>query len=154
MFKFSHNFFIFWFMKGDDVRLVKFQVNFNDPETGKTFKAQITEAKAKSLVGVKIGDTVDGKLLGFAGYEFVITGGSDRDGTPMRPDVHGGGRNLVLLSNGPGFRPKRKGERRRKRVRGSMITEDTAQINMKIVKRGKKSLEEIMTSVEKVSATA
>lgn len=134
--------------------MVKFQVNFNDPETGKTFKAEITEAKAKSLVGVKIGDTVDGKILGFAGYEFVITGGSDKDGTPMRPDVHGGARKLVLLSSGPGFKPKRKGERRRKRVRGSMITEDIAQLNMKIVKRGKKSLEEIMTSVEKVPATA
>ena len=129
-------------------------MNINDPETGKTFKAQITEAQAKTLVGVKIGDTVDGKLLGFAGYEFIITGGSDKDGTPMRPDGHGGARKLVLLSSGPGFKPKRKGERRRKRVRGNMITEDIAQLNMKIAKRGKKTLEEIMTSVEKVSVTA
>jgi small subunit ribosomal protein S6e len=35
----------------------------------------------------------------------------------------------VLLSQGPGFRPKEDGERRRKLIRGDTISEDIVQIN-------------------------
>ena len=56
----------------------------------------------------------------------------------MRRDVHGGVRAFVILSGGVGFHPKQKGERRRKSVRGSVITEDTVQINMKVVEKPRK----------------
>jgi len=52
---------------------------------------------------------------------------------PMRGNVHGGVRRNVVLSGGAGFTPKRKGERKRKTVRGSTITDEIVQINMKIV---------------------
>jgi len=79
-----------------------------------------------------------------------ITGGSDKDGFPMRPNVHGGVRRNVVLSGGVGFNPKNDGERRRKRVRGNIITDEIVQVNMKIVEKpkGKKTSE----AKEKLSA--
>jgi small subunit ribosomal protein S6e len=73
-----------------------------------------------------------------------ITGGSDKDGFPMHPDVEGIGRKRILLTGPPGFHPRLKGERRRKTVRGNTISEDIVQINCKIVKRGEKPIEELV----------
>ena len=56
-------------------------------------------------------------------------------------NVHGGVRRRVVLSGGAGFSPKNKGERKRKTVRGDIITDEIAQINMKIVERPSKSAE-------------
>ena len=49
------------------------------------------------LVEKKIGDTFNGALIGLPGYEFKITGGSDRGGIPMRKDVHGPMKKRILL---------------------------------------------------------
>ena len=106
----------------------------NDPKTGKSFQIEI---EGEKLFGKKIGDEIDGVVLGYEGYKFKITGGSDKDGFPMRKDVHGTGRKKIYLSSGPGFRPKRKGEKRRKTVRGNTIAEDIAQINLMVTKHGK-----------------
>ena len=51
----------------------------------------------------------------------------------MRIDVHGGGKKKIILAGGIGFKPKKKGERRRKLVRGRVITEDTYLLNMVIL---------------------
>ena len=64
-----------------------------------------------------------------------ILGGSDKDGVPMLGNVHGGVRRKVVLSGGAGFKAKKKGERRRKTVRGNVITDEIVQINLKIVER-------------------
>ena len=53
----------------------------------------------------------------------------------MRGNVHGGVRRKVVLSGGAGFSPKNKGERKRKTVRGNVITDEIAQINLKITGR-------------------
>ena len=74
-------------------------------------------------------------------HKLRITGGSDRDGVPMRPNVHGGVRRNVVLSGGVGFHPHRKGERRRKAVRGNIITDEIVQINTKITEKPKKPVE-------------
>ncbi|MCX8195796.1 MAG: 30S ribosomal protein S6e [Acidilobaceae archaeon] len=73
------------------------------------------------LAGLEVGDYVDGALFGLKGLRLKIVGGSDATGLPMHPGVPGTGRWEVLLSGPPGFRPQRKGERRRKSVRGRMI---------------------------------
>ncbi len=114
-----------------------------DPETGKTYQKELDKNQEKVLYGVKIGDKIKGDSFGLVGYELVITGGSDKDGFPMRADLHGTSRKRVLLSKGPGFHPKRKGERRRKTVRGNTIAEDIAQVNAKIIKKGDKKLDEV-----------
>lgn len=123
-----------------------FKVNISDPETGRTYKKEVKEPQARSLIGLKIGDTFDGGIVGLPGYELQITGGTDKDGFPMRPDIPGSGRHDVLLSDGPGYRPKKKGERKRKKVRGNTISEAIVQINTKIVKKGAKPIEELLSS--------
>jgi len=71
-------------------------------------------------------------------HKLQITGGSDKDGVPIRPNVHGGVRRKVVLSGGVGFNPQDKGERRRKTVRGNVITDEIVQINTKIIEKPKK----------------
>jgi ribosomal protein S6E (S10) len=43
----------------------------------------------------------------------------------------------VVLKRWVGFNPQNEGERRRKRVRGNVITDEIVQVNMKIVERPK-----------------
>ena len=117
--------------------MAKFKIVLSDPETGKAQKIELEGTKAAPLIGRRIGDIMDGTILGLSGYKIQITGGTDKDGFPIRPDIHGGVRTKVIVSSGPGFKPKRKGERRRKMLRGNIITEEIVQINMKILEKPK-----------------
>ncbi len=120
----------------------------SDPETGKSYQKELDKNQAKVLYGMKIGDKIKGDQLGLAGYELVITGGSDKDGFPMRSDLHGTSRKRVLLSGGTGFHPKRKGERKRKTVRGNTIAEDIVQVNTKVIKAGAEKLDKLFEKKE------
>ena len=117
--------------------MAKFKVIISDPETGKSTSVELEENRAVPLIGRRIGETIDGSVVGLSGHKILITGGTDGAGFPMRPDVHGGVKSKILLSGGVGYKPKEKGVRRRKTVRGNTITEDIAQINMKIVEKPK-----------------
>lgn len=123
--------------------MAKFKVIVSDPEDGTSKTVELEDARAVPLIGKKIGDVIDGSVVGLPGFKVQITGGSDKDGFPMRPNVHGGVRRSVVLSGGVGFNPKNEGERRRKRVRGNVITDEIVQVNMKIVEKpkGKKVVE-------------
>ncbi|MGC8812011.1 MAG: 30S ribosomal protein S6e [Candidatus Aenigmatarchaeota archaeon] len=120
-----------------------------DPETRKTYQLEVDQAKALGLIGKKIGDEFNGDIIGLPGYGLKITGGTDKDGFPMHPKVKGMGRERVLLSSPPCFHPVKEGERRRKTVRGNTISEDIAQINCKIVKKGEKPIEELVPVKQK-----
>ncbi len=96
------------------------------------WQIRVSGDDAKPLIGMRIGDEIDGAIVGLKGYRLVIRGGSDNSGFPMRPDIQGGVKKRVLLSGPPGFWPREKGERRRKMVRGNTITEDIVQINVAI----------------------
>ncbi len=117
--------------------MAKFKIIVSNPEEGTSKTVELEEARAIPLIGKKIGDILDGTILGLSGYKVQITGGSDKDGFPMRPNVHGGVRRSVVLSGGVGFNPENKGERKRKKVRGNVITDEIVQINMKIVEKPK-----------------
>jgi len=119
--------------------MAKFKLVISDPETGKSSVVEVEGSRAVPLIGKRIGETIDGAFIGLHGHKLMITGGSDKDGFPMRPDVHGGVRTRIILSGGVGFKPQRRGERRRKTVRGNIITEDIVQVNMKIIERPKGS---------------
>ncbi len=121
-----------------------FKFVVSDPETKKSFQLEVDQTKALGLIGKKIGEEFNGDLIGLQGYILRITGGTDKDGFPMHPEVEGSGRKKVLLSSPPCFHPTKKGERRRKTVRGNTISEDIAQINCKIVKKGEKAIEELI----------
>ncbi|MFQ6076968.1 MAG: 30S ribosomal protein S6e [Candidatus Bathyarchaeia archaeon] len=113
--------------------MAKFKLSISDPKTGRCQAVEVEGPRAQPLIGRRIGEVIDGSIANRPRVSLQITGGSDKDGTPMRPDVHGGVRVDAVLSRGVGFRPRQKGERRRKLVRGSVITEDIVQVNMKIV---------------------
>uniref|UniRef100_A0A7C3YQX0 Small ribosomal subunit protein eS6 n=1 Tax=Geoglobus ahangari TaxID=113653 RepID=A0A7C3YQX0_9EURY len=122
---------------------MEFKVVISDPKTGKAYQKEVSGANANKLIGKQIGDIINGTLVELPpDYELQITGGSDKDGFPMRPDIPGGVRKRILLSGGIGYRPKEKGIRKKKMVRGRVITRDIVQINMKVVKHGKIPLEE------------
>jgi len=118
--------------------MAKFKVIVSEP-TAKSRVVELEGARAVPLVGKRIGETLDGTVLGMSGAKLQITGGSDKDGFPMRPSIHGGVRVSVILSQGVGFHPHSEGERQRKTVRGNVITEDIVQINMKLLEKAKKA---------------
>jgi len=132
--------------------MAKFKVVVSDPETGKSQSVELEEHKAVPLIGRKIGETIDGTILGLRGHKLLITGGTDKDGFPMHPTIHGGIRKSILLKGGVGFKPKRKGQRKRKTLRGNVITEEIVQINMKIIEKPKKPIKKEKPETAKEAA--
>ena len=140
-------------------QVFKAVVNDTDPSSGgKAYAVDISGSNYNHFLGKKIGDSVDGIFVGdsdvsLGGFKLEITGGSDLTGTPMRRDLHGGGRKKVLVSPSTGFKGhkivKKKGGRyrytydglrKRRAFRGNVISSDTRQINLKVVESGNKSL--------------
>jgi len=97
------------------------------------FQIRVSGEAANRFLGLKIGDRIDASFIGLKGKLLEIRGGSDLAGFPMRPDIPGPVKKYVLLSSGPGFRPREDGERRRKLVRGNTISEDIVQINTVVI---------------------
>jgi small subunit ribosomal protein S6e len=121
--------------------MAKFKIIISDPETGTSRVVELEETRAVPLIGRKIGEVIDGSVVDLPGHKAQIIGGSDKDGFPMRRNVHGGVRRRVILSGGVGFNPQNEGERRRKTVRGNVITDEIVQLNMKIVEKPKQPKE-------------
>jgi small subunit ribosomal protein S6e len=115
--------------------MAKFKVIVSDPQSGASKVVELEEARASPFIGRKIGDTLDGTVVDLPAHKVQVMGGSDKDGIPMRSNVHGGVRRSVVISSGAGFSPTKKGERKRKTVRGDVLTDEIVQINMKIVER-------------------
>ncbi|MHA2030903.1 MAG: S6e family ribosomal protein [Candidatus Kariarchaeaceae archaeon] len=109
---------------------------------GSTVRMTIEGDDRSPLYGLSIGNEFSGDLLDdkFKDYMFKITGGSDSDGVPMRGDIEGPARIRPLLSHGIGYKAKRRGVRKRKLIRGAEVFDDIAQLNVKVVKKGKKPL--------------
>ena len=121
--------------------MAKFKVIVSDPQAGTSKVVELEEARAAPFIGRRLGETLDGSAVDLPAHTVQILGGSDKDGVPMRGNVHGGVRRRVVLSGGAGFSPKKSGERKRKTVRGNVITDEIVQINMKIVERPAKPAE-------------
>lgn len=121
--------------------MAKFKVIVSDPETGTSKVVELQEARASPLIGKRIGEVMDGAPVDLAGHKVQLTGGSDKDGFPMRPSVHGGVRRRIVLSGGVGLNPTNEGMRRRKTIRGNVVTDEIVQVNMKIVEKPKQARE-------------
>ncbi len=119
--------------------MAEFKLTIADPKTGKCTQKVAEGDATKNFVGLKVGDTIKGETIDLTGYEFVITGGSDFCGFPMRKGISGA-RKRVLIGKGVGFRGGKKGIRRRKTVCGETINDNIVQINLKITKMGKADL--------------
>ncbi len=111
-------------------------------------QVEVEAAESKKLIGLKIGDEFDASVVGLKGYTLKITGGSDKNGFPMKRDVNGPRRIRSLLSGGTGFKPKRDGQRRRKTIRGNTLSDDIVQINTSVAVKGEKSIDELLKSEE------
>lgn len=109
----------------------------SDPETGTSQKVELEDARMAPIMGRRIGEVIDGTVADLAGHKIQLTGGTDKDGIPMRPDVHGGVKARIVLSGGVGYKPKNKGERKRVVVRGNTVSADTTFLNFKIVEKPK-----------------
>jgi len=118
--------------------MAKFKVIVSDPEVGTSKVVELEETRAAPFIGRKVGEVIDGAVVDLPAHKLQVTGGSDRDGVPMRPSVHGGVRRKVVLSGGVGFNPQKAGQRKRKTVRGNVVTDEIVQINTKIIEKPKK----------------
>lgn len=140
-----------------------FKINIGE-KSGKTYKL---ETEAEALVDKELHQTIDGKEIrdDLEGYEFEITGASDKAGFTAMESVPGIGLKRVLLTYGKGMhkRPKREGKKKisnhnpkglrlRKTVRGKIISPEIVQVNLKVVKKGKKSLKDIFEPAEEKPA--
>jgi len=109
--------------------LPQFKLIISDAKGGSVTR-ELKDRAAQPLLGSKIGSVLDASVIGVEGGKLKITGGSDKSGTPMRPDVHGGVKKYVLLSSGVGNRDL---DRVRKLVRGNVVTEEIYQLNCMLV---------------------
>lgn len=124
--------------------MVDFKVVVSDPKDGKSYQLTVSGQHANVLVRKRIGDEVDGMFLGLPGYKVRITGGSDRDGFPMRPEIASATRKRLLVAESIGYQPKDyPGKREKVSLRGGEISPETAQINTKVVAHGPKPIAEL-----------
>jgi small subunit ribosomal protein S6e len=134
-------------------KMAEYKLVLSNPKTGKSVQRELKDEAAKGLKGRKIGEAFKGEAIDLPGYEFVITGGSDSSGFPMRWDVEGSGRKQVTMVKGVGVKNKKhrpnpkkkgwrtmKGMRLKKTVAGNTIHEKTAQVNLKVMKVGREDL--------------
>jgi small subunit ribosomal protein S6e len=116
-----------------------FKIVISEPKSKKAWQKDID---APALIGKKIGDKVEGSLIGLSGFTLEVTGGSDKEGFPMREDLDGVSRKKVLLTKGVGFSGTKKirkvkykvhGMKKRKYIRGNTVSDSIIQVNMKVL---------------------
>jgi len=101
------------------------------------------ENKLRAFYDRRMCQEVDGSSLGddFKGYTFRITGGNDKQGFPMKQGLMTTGRVRLLLSNGHTcYRIRKDGERKRKSVRGCIVSSELSVLNLVVVKKGEKEI--------------
>jgi len=118
------------------------KLNIANPPTGTQKKVEVDSAdKLRPFFDKRMAQEVPGDSLGeeFKGYVFKIMGGQDKEGFPMKQGVLTNGRVRLLMHRGdPCFRGygRRNGERRRKSVRGCIVSQDLATLNLVVVRQG------------------
>jgi small subunit ribosomal protein S6e len=113
-------------------------------EREKSIARTVGDPQAAGFLGKRIGETIGGELLGATGYTFRITGGTDKSGFPLRPDVPGARQTRLYVGDGFGFHAPRRGMRKRRTFRGNTVSEDTVQINLTVEQKGGKPLAELL----------
>lgn len=137
-----------------------FKINISE-KNGKTYHL---ETEAESLIGKELRNKIDGRDISgdLEGYQFEITGTSDKAGLTSMENVDGIGLKRVLLRYGKGMhkRSRREGKKKvsnftpnglrlRRTVRGKIISDSIVQINLNVIKEGNKKLSEIYSDQNK-----
>ena len=116
------------------------KINIAAPTTGLQKVVEIDdEVKLQNLYEKRMSQEVDGSTLGeeYAGYIFRISGGNDKQGFPMRQGILTNTRVRLLMKKGQKcYRSRRSGERKRKSVRGCIVGQDIAVLNLVVTKMG------------------
>jgi len=116
------------------------KINIAYPATGAQKVIEIEEErKLRSLYDKRMSHEVEGEVLGdeYKGYVFRISGGNDKQGFSMKQGVLTNQRVRLLLSEGHScYRTRRAGERKRKSVRGCIVSGDLSVVNLVVVKKG------------------
>ncbi|MBU0662516.1 MAG: S6e family ribosomal protein [Candidatus Diapherotrites archaeon] len=123
-------------------------VVISDPKTGKGYKK--TVENAKPFMDKRVGDEVSLGIIGLEGYSAKITGGSDKQGFPMKGDLPGTARKRVFVVT-----ERKSGKRERISMRGSVISGEIQQVNLVVTKHGGKKLDDLIQKEgkeEKISA--
>ncbi|OAF66605.1 40S ribosomal protein S6 [Intoshia linei] len=125
-------------------------INVANPDTAcqKKFNLE-SEVKLKNLYNKMIMSEVKGEELfdEWNGYILRITGGTDKQGFPMMKGVMTPDRvRLLLTSNHSCYNPRKKGERRRKSIRGCIIDTQIGTLNLIILKKGDGEIEGLTTT--------
>ncbi|CDH59580.1 40s ribosomal protein s6 [Lichtheimia corymbifera JMRC:FSU:9682] len=120
------------------------KLNIANPATGcqKLFEID-DERRVRVFYDKRMSQEVPGDSIGdeFKGYVFRITGGNDKQGFPMKQGVLLPHRVRLLLSKGHScYRPRRTGERKRKSVRGCIVSSDLSVLSLVVVKQGEQDI--------------
>jgi len=121
---------------------MKFNIAYPVQGTQKVIEVD-DERKLRAFYDKRISHEVEGDVLGedFKGYVFKITGGNDKQGFCMRQGVLTHNRVRLLMSEGhAGYRPRKRGERKRKSIRGCVVSSELSVLNLVVLKKGEKDI--------------
>jgi small subunit ribosomal protein S6e len=121
------------------------KLNISYPQTGAQKIVEVDdENKLRAFYDKRMSQEVEGDSLGdeFKGYLFKISGGNDKQGFPMKQGVLTSQRVKVLVGLGAScYRPRKRGERKRKSVRGCIVSSELSVLNLVVVKQGEAQIE-------------
>jgi len=127
------------------------KINIANPATGQQKTIEIDdEHKVSHFFEKRISHEVSAEPFGdeWKGYVLRITGGEDKQGFSMKQGVLHHGRVRLLLKKGmSGYRPGRKGERKRKSVRGCIVNHDMSVLSTVICRKGEQEIPGLTDSI-------
>jgi len=120
------------------------KINIAYPAAGTQKLIEVDEdRKLRTFYDKRMSEEVSGDGLGdeYKGYVFKITGGNDKEGFAMHQGVLNTQRVRILMREGMhGYRPQRVGERKRKSVRGCIVSQALSVLDLIIVKKGEQDI--------------
>eukprot|EP00127_Corallochytrium_limacisporum_P001792 Clim_evm3s83 gene=Clim_evmTU3s83 len=101
------------------------------------------ERRCRAVYDKRMGQEMEADFLGeeFKGYILRVSGGNDKQGFCMKQGVLTNQRVRLFMGAGHScYRPRRKGERRRKSVRGCIVDQLMSVVNLVVVKKGEQEV--------------
>lgn len=121
------------------------KLNISYPITGCQKVIEIDDDnRLRAFYDKRMSHEVGGEALGddYKGYIFKISGGNDKQGFAMQQGVLTASRVRLLVTKGSkSYRPRKRGERKRKSVRGCIVGSDLSVLNLVVVKKGENEIE-------------
>ena len=115
------------------------------PDNGTQVCVDIEDQQALAhLYEKRLGQDIDGAVLGqqFAGYTFRIGGGHDKQGFSLMQGVLTPRRVRLLMKDGMScFRARKDGERKRKTVRGCVLSDQVSALHLIVLEKGAQEIE-------------